>query len=144
MPFSTYAETRPWAKAIRASVIERKMPPWFADPKYGHFANDRTLSQQEIDTLVNWADAGAPQGDPKDAPAPRNWPQAWSIGTPDAVFEMPAPFPIPKEGAIEYQYIILPTHFATDKLVQQVEVRPADRRKPAPASVTAVGPVASR
>jgi hypothetical protein len=127
MPFGTYAETRPWAKAIRASVIERKMPPWFADPKYGHFANDRTLSQQEIDTLVAWTDAGAPPGDPKDAPPPRDWPQSWTIGTPDAAFEMPAPFPIPKEGAIEYQYIILPTHFATDKWLQQVEVRPTDR-----------------
>lgn len=127
MPFMTYAETRPWAKAIRASVLQRKMPPWFADPNYGHFANDRTLSQQEIDTLVNWADAGAPEGDPKDAPAPRQWPQGWNIGTPDAVFEMPAAFQIPKEGSIEYQYVILPTNFGDDKWVERVEVRPTDR-----------------
>ena len=47
------------------------MPPWFADPHYGKFANDRSLTQREIDTLVAWVDGGAPKGDPKDAPAPR-------------------------------------------------------------------------
>ena len=71
MPLVTYSETRPWAKAIRNAVLSRKMPPWFADPMYGHFANDRSLSKAEIDTLVQWADAGAPAGDPKDAPPPR-------------------------------------------------------------------------
>ncbi len=63
MPFLTYAETRPWAKAIREQVLARKMPPWFADPAYGHFANDRSLSQSEIDTLAAWVNAGAPAGD---------------------------------------------------------------------------------
>jgi hypothetical protein len=127
MAFLSYSETRPWAKAIRQSVITRKMPPWFADPSFGHFTNDRSLSQQEIDTLVNWADAGAPEGDAKDAPPPRLWPQGWNIPTPDAVFTMPAAFPIPQEGAIEYQYIILPTHFTEDKWIDHVEVRPSDR-----------------
>jgi len=126
MPFLTYSDTRPWAKAIRESVLTRKMPPWFADPDYGHFANDRSLSKLEIDTLVNWVDAGAREGDPKDGPPPRAWPQGWNILTPDAVFEMPAAFPIPSEGAIEYQYIILPTRFNEDKWVDQVEVRPGD------------------
>ncbi len=127
MPFRTYAETRPWAKAIRDAVVTRKMPPWFADPNYGHFANDRTLSTAEIRTLSDWADAGAPAGDPKAAPLPRTWPEGWSIGTPDAVFEMPAKFPIPARGAIDYQYVILPLHFTEDKWVERVEVRPEDR-----------------
>jgi hypothetical protein len=127
MPFRTYAETRPWAKAIRGAVVTRKMPPWFADPNYGHFANDRTLSTAEMRTLSDWADAGAPAGNPKDAPPPPTWPQGWIIGTPDAVFEMPAKFPIPARGAIDYQYVILPLHFAEDKWVERVEVRPEDR-----------------
>ena len=127
MPFRTYAETRPWAKAIRDAVVTRKMPPWFADPNYGHFANDRTLSSAEIRTLNDWADAGAPAGNPNDAPQPRTWPEGWSIGTPDAVFEMPAKFPIPARGAIDYQYVILPLHFAEDKWVERVEVQPEDR-----------------
>ncbi len=83
MPFLTYAETRPWAKAIREQTIARKMPPWFADPNYGRFANDRSLSKTEIDTLTTWANnAGAPTGNAKDAPPPREWPEGWNIGTP--------------------------------------------------------------
>ena len=86
MSFITYAETRPWAKAIREQTVARKMPPWFADPKYGHFANDRSLSPGEMDTLAAWVNAGAPAGDPKDAPPPRQWPKGWTIGKPDEVF----------------------------------------------------------
>src|ERR1700757_3614027 len=56
MPFLTYQGTRPWAKAMKAAVTSRKMPPWFADPKYGHFSNDRALKQKDIDTIVAWAD----------------------------------------------------------------------------------------
>ena len=127
MPFRTYSETRPWAKAIRDAVVTHKMPPWFADPKYGHFANDRSLSSTEIRTLSDWADGGAPAGDSKDAPPPRLWPDGWNIGTPDAVFEMPAKFSVPARGAIDYQYVILPLHFSYDKWVERVEVRPRDR-----------------
>ena len=126
MPLLTYQETRPWAKAIRSAVIARKMPPWFADPKYGHFANDRSLSQAEIDTLAQWAERGAAPGDPKDGPPPRRWLEGWNIGAPDAVFETPGPFPIPARGAVEYQYIILPVRFTQDMWVQRVEVRPSD------------------
>jgi hypothetical protein len=127
MPFLTYAETRPWAKAIREQIIAHKMPPWFADSGYGHFSNDRSLSQSEIDMLAAWVNAGAPAGDLKDAPPPRQWPRGWNIGTPDEVFEMPAAFAIPAKGAIDYQYLILPTHFTEDRWVQSVEVRPSNR-----------------
>src|SRR5437660_9575902 len=66
-PFSllTYEEARPWAKAIRYAVLEKKMPPWFADPQFGNFSNNASLSQGDINTLVAWIDAGAPLGDPK-------------------------------------------------------------------------------
>jgi hypothetical protein len=127
MPFLTYAETRPWAKAIREQVLARKMPPWFADPSYGHFANDHSLSQPQIDTLAAWVNSGAPAGDPKDAPPPRQWPEGWNIGTPDEVFEMAAPFAVPATGAIDYQYLILPTRFTEDRWVQRVEVRTSGR-----------------
>ena len=70
MSFLSYETARPWAKAMKAAVISRKMPPWFADPQYGHFSNDRSLKQEEIDTIVQWVDGGAVQGDPKDAPRP--------------------------------------------------------------------------
>ena len=74
-PFSmlTYEETRPWTGAMKLAVKQKLMPPWFADPQVGHFANDRSLSQKEIDTIVAWVTAGAPKGDPKDMPAPVNF-----------------------------------------------------------------------
>lgn len=127
MPLVTYEQARPWAKAIRDSVLRRKMPPWFADPRFGHFANDRSLTQDEIDTIAAWAASGAPEGDPKDRPPDRAWPQGWNIGPPDAVLEMPKAFDVPSSGAIEYQYVILPTGFKEDKWVQRVEVRPTAR-----------------
>src|SRR5437868_6267197 len=70
MSFLTYAETRPWAKAMKAAVVNRQMPPWFADPAYGHFANERRLSDAAIKTLAAWADGGASEGNVKDKPAP--------------------------------------------------------------------------
>jgi Copper type II ascorbate-dependent monooxygenase, C-terminal domain len=127
MPLLTYAGTRPWTKSIREQVIMRKMPPWFADPKYGHFSNDPSLSAAQIDTIAGWVNAGSPAGDPKDAPPPRKWFEGWNIGQPDQVFEMPKPFPLPAKGAIDYQYLILPTHFTQDRWVQKVEVRTSSR-----------------
>src|SRR5438132_8411631 len=74
MSLVTYQDARPWARAIKNAVALRKMPPWFADPDHGHFTNDRSLRQSEIDTLVTWADTGAAEGDPHAAPAPVHWP----------------------------------------------------------------------
>src|SRR3954451_25389104 len=78
-PFSlmTYEQARPWAKAIKAATLQRKMPPWFADPHYGKFLNDRSLKQAEIDTIVAWVDAGAPQGEPKAMLAPPKFVDGW-------------------------------------------------------------------
>src|SRR6266704_1265363 len=83
MPFVTYKETRPWAKAIKTAVLTKKMPPWFADTKVGHFSNESVLSEAEIATLVNWADNGAPEGHEKDKPAPPVFAEGWEIGKPD-------------------------------------------------------------
>src|SRR6185295_12455372 len=70
MSLLTYQQTKPWAKAIRAAVLERKMPPWHADRRYGHFLNDRSLSDAELKTLVTWSDTGALEGSAKEAPKP--------------------------------------------------------------------------
>ena len=125
--FLNYESTRPAAKAIKEAVLTKKMPPWFADPKYGHFENDRTLSQAEITTLVSWVDTGAKAGDPKDAPKPLTFVEGWNIGKPDVVFEMPTAFEIPASGTIDYQYVIMHTNFTEDKYVQFAESRPSDR-----------------
>jgi hypothetical protein len=128
-PFSlmTYEQARPWAKAIKAAVVQRKMPPWFADPGHGKFANDSSLTRGEIDTLVQWVDGGAPQGDSKDLPAPRKFAEGWAIPQPDAVIELPTPFEIPVTGVLEYQHILIPSPFKTDQWVQMAEARPTDR-----------------
>jgi hypothetical protein len=124
MPFLTYQQTRPWARAIREAVLLKKMPPWFAEPGGGPFSNDRTLTKEEVDTLVRWADAGAPEGDPKDSPPLRHWIDDWNIPKPDVVLEMPAPFPLPASGDVEYQYIVIPTRLKEDKWVAMAELRP--------------------
>lgn len=128
MSFLTYKEARPWAKAIREAVITRKMPPWPADPHFGKFSNDRSLSREEIDTLVAWADGGAREGDPADAPKPAQFVDGWGIHKPDAVFEMPNEFAVPASGTIDYQYVVIPSGFTEDKWVQEMEARPGNRK----------------
>jgi len=127
MSFGSYQEVRPWAKAIKQAVVLKKMPPWFADPQYGHFRNDRSLSQAEIDTLVSWVDTGAPEGNPKDLPPARQFLTGWSIPQPDLVLEMPQAFQVPASGTIDYQYVIVPLGFTEDRWVQASEVRPGQR-----------------
>src|SRR5579883_590235 len=126
MSLLTYDEARPWAKSIKQAVVTKKMPPWFADPHYGQFSNDRSMPQAEIDTLVNWVDAGSPAGNPKDAPKPINWVEGWRIGKPDVVLSMPVAFSVPASGTIDYQYIVVPTGFTEDKYVQMAEARPGN------------------
>src|ERR1017187_6259428 len=79
MSLLSYKEARPWAKAIKAAVAAKKMPPWYADPHYGKFSNERRLSENEIKTLVAWAESGAPEGNPGDSPAPPKFVEGWQI-----------------------------------------------------------------
>jgi hypothetical protein len=127
MSFMTYDSTRPWAKAIKTAVATKKMPPWFADPHYGKFANDRSLSDGDIKTLVSWVDGGAKAGNPKDAPKPVVFTEGWVIGQPDKVFEIPTPVDVPTSGTIDYQYVVMHTGLTEDKYVQFAEARPTDR-----------------
>ena len=124
MSLVTYEDTRPWADAVAHAVQTRMMPPWFADPKFGHFANDPSLSDQQIVEIVAWANAGAPAGDAKDAPPPRKWAEGWNIPQPDLVVKMPNPVDLPANGEIEYTYEIVPTHFTEDCWVRMAEFRP--------------------
>jgi hypothetical protein len=125
MPLVTYKQTRPWAPAMAKAVQSQAMPPWFADPRFGHFSNDPSLTQQQVAALVAWAESGAPAGDPHDAPPPRQWFKGWNIPAPSVVLEMAKPVPIPAEGDVEYTYEIVPTHFSEDKWVQMAEVHPS-------------------
>ena len=123
MSLMSYKEARPWTKAIKAAVLQKKMPPWFADPKYGHFNNDRSLKPAEIETLVAWADTGALEGDPKDAPAPIQWPaDGWQI-QPDVTVDLPA-YQVPARGVKEWEQLALPAPFKEDTWVTSVEILP--------------------
>ncbi len=87
MSFMTYKDTRPWARAIEKAVVGRTMPPWFADPAVGHFKNTKLLTDAEIELISAWAKSGAPEGDPKDKPAPVEFAEGWTIGKPDIIVE---------------------------------------------------------
>jgi hypothetical protein len=128
-PFSmlTYEDLRPWTGAIRLAVQHKIMPPWYADPQYGHFSNNRALGDQEIKTIVSWVIAGSPKGDPKDMPPPVQFTEGWGIPQPDVVLQLPKPFPVPESGMVEYQYVIVPTGFTKDTWIQAAEVRPTER-----------------
>jgi hypothetical protein len=127
MSFLSYETTRPWAKAMKAAVATRKMPPWFADPQYGHFLNDRSLAQKDIDTISLWADSGAAEGNAKDAPVALKWPEGgWEI-EPDFIvngpeYTIPAK---PKANVIEWQYITVPSGLKEDTWVTSMEIRPS-------------------
>jgi len=127
MSLMSYQEARPWAKAIKERVVEGSMPPWSADPNVGHWANDPRLLKQEIDTIVAWANAGAPKGDDKDLPPAPKFTTGWTIGQPDVVFEMKDEYTVPADGTIPYLYFTIPTNFTEDKWIQAMEIRPGSR-----------------
>src|SRR5260370_31528492 len=124
-PFSLldYQSARPWAAAIKTDVASKKMPPSYANPEYGHFDNDRSLKQAEIDTIVSWVNAGAPAGDPATAPPPVQWPErGWNI-QPDVVLDLP-PHPVPATCVQEWAHLAIPVPFKADTGVTSVEIRP--------------------
>jgi hypothetical protein len=128
MSLLTYEDARPRAKAIKHKVSRREMPPWGADPNVGTFANDPSLKQSEIDTIVAWADAGAPEGNRADLPPAPQFTEGWSIGKPDYVFKMQQPFQVPADGTVPYMYVTIPTNLKEDIWIRGVELKPSDRR----------------
>ena len=128
-PFAltTYRKAAGWAEALAEAVEDGRMPPWHADPRFGHFANEARLTDREKGLLRRWVDAGAPEGDPADLPPPATFPEAWSIA-PDRVIAMPAPFTVPAGGVVDYQYIEVDPGFREDTWVRAIEVRPGNRK----------------
>ena len=129
-PFSllTYESAKPWVKDIKKMVETRAMPPWFDDGTTEKFENNRRLTQDQINTIVDWVNSGAAKGDPKDMPPAREWVTGWTIPKPDVVYQLPHPFSVPATGVMQYQYVIIPSGFTKDTWVQDVEAAPTDRR----------------
>lgn len=126
-PLTNYDEVRKHSAMIEEVVDNRRMPPWHADPRHGEFSNDRSLTPQERATILAWIEQGTPLGDPKEIPEAPNYPEGWSIGEPDVVFELPEPYTVPAQGVVDYVYIRVPTNFTEDKWVQAAEARPGAR-----------------
>ena len=127
MSLLSYKDVRPWAKSIREVVVERRMPPWFADARYGEFSNDCRLSQKEIDTLVAWVSDGALEGDPKEMPPAPKFTDDWLIGKPDVILSMTEEYQVPAEGVIPYKFFAVPTNFKEDRYVQLAEIKQGNR-----------------
>ena len=136
MSLLTYKDTRPWGRAIREQVVQRKMPPWHADPKVGEFLNDPRLSDADIATIDSWVRTGAKEGDAKDMPQAPVFAEGWHI-KPDLVLTIPE-FTVVGGNMDDYEYIYVPTHFTEDRWVQAAEVLPGDRRVVHHATVSVV------
>jgi len=130
MSLVTFADVRPWARAIKARVLARDMPPWGADVGVGEFRNSRVLSSSELETLVSWVDAGSPEGDGV-PPRPPSFPEGWNGSMnrpPDRVLELPIEFTLPASGEIPTFTVWSELPFEADQFVEAIEVRPSNRR----------------
>jgi hypothetical protein len=129
-PFSlvSYKDAARRAKFIARITASRRMPPWRAEPGYGPFDNERRLSDADIQTLAKWAAAGAPEGDPRELPAPPTFPTGWQLGEPDLVLKMPGTFKVPATGPDVYRCFVIPLPVEGEKTVAAVEFHPGNRR----------------
>jgi hypothetical protein len=130
-PFAleTFEQVHARRAMIRLMTKTRRMPPWFAHRDVGEFANDRSLPEKDLYTLLRWIDEGAPEGNRADAPPPRQWASNWQIGHPDAIVRMPEPFTISAEGVVEYQYFYVKTDFPEDRWIEKMELRPGAQQQ---------------
>lgn len=128
MSLVSYEEARPWARAIKQRVSAREMPPWFIDRNIGvqHFNNDESLTDEQIATIVKWVDAGAPQGNPADMPAPRKFAddQTWQVGKPDMIITLPKDVVVKAHGADWWPDILVDPGLTEDRYVQAIQIIP--------------------
>ncbi len=127
MSLLTYEEARPWAAAIKAKVASREMPPWHVVRNVGitKFKDDPSLSDEEIATIVTWADGGALQGNPADLPPPRHFPEegVWHIGKPDLVVTA-TPYAVKAAGADWWAVYTVPSNLTEDRYIKAIEAKP--------------------
>jgi peroxiredoxin len=126
MPLLTYDDASAWADTIREVIQEKRMPPWYADPRHGKWSNDRSLTSTERDMLLAWVAQGAPRGDDRDMPPAKHFAEGWRIGEPDAVLTMPKAFNVPAETprfGIPYKHFFVETNFPEDRWVERAEAK---------------------
>jgi hypothetical protein len=125
MSLATYDEARPWAKAIKEEVLEKRMPPWHAVKGYGEFRNTPSLTQRDVDLIVNWVEGGAPKGDDKDLPTGPLFLTGWQLGPPDLVLKPEGEAKVAAD-ADEYRTFVLPTNLSEARWLTAVDLRPGN------------------
>lgn len=128
-PFAltSYDEVVGWADMMCEVIDQNRMPPWFANPEFGKFRNDCSLTADEKELIHTWAKNGCPQGDAADLPPPPQFVDGWRIPEPDMVLAMPEEFEVPAEGVVDYQGYILDPQLKEDRWIQAAETRPGNR-----------------
>lgn len=125
MSLATYDEARPWAKAIKEEVLEKRMPPWRAVKGYGEFRNAPAISQHDIDLIVNWVEGGAPKGDDKDLPPGPLYSSDWQLGKPDLILKPQSDSNI-AANSDEYRDLVLPTGLKEDRWLTSLDLLPGN------------------
>jgi Flp pilus assembly protein TadD len=129
-PFAlgTYADVKRRATLVASVTKSRYMPPWKADPSDGPFVGQHPLSEQEIALVQRWTDEGAPEGDPRDLPRPRQWTAGWQLGTPDLVVTLSEPYTLQAAGTDVFRIFVLPLPVSQTRFVRGLEFRPGNAR----------------
>jgi hypothetical protein len=127
MSLLDYKSARPWAKAIQEAAVTRKMPPWFADPRYGHFSNDARLNEQEIETIRAWVAGGAVEGGLKDLPPQPTFAGGWRLGKPDFVLDIGEDFMVPANQDLHKDFVV-PTNFTEGTWIRAAQILPGNRK----------------
>jgi mono/diheme cytochrome c family protein len=127
-PLVTYDDAYSRRQKIRRMTGTRKMPPWKPVAGFGDFLDSRRLSEAEIALVERWVAAGAPEGDRRDLPSPREFPRTWTLGPPDLVLDPGVDFPVTARDDDLYRCFTIPTRFAEERWVTSVEVIPGNRR----------------
>src|SRR5262249_45397269 len=131
MALTSFKEVRPWARSIKARVSKREMPPWSADPRWGDYRNDISLTDQQIATIGAWVDGGMPEG-AGPAPAMPTYPDGgWRLVNgrpPDIILEMPTTYELPAEGQVPIFRVWDKNPFKEDVFIEALQIRPTNRQ----------------
>src|SRR5437016_4808867 len=128
MSLLTYQDARPWARSIRNKVVAREMPPWYIDRSVGikKFKNDPSPTDEEVDLIARWVDAGAPMGNPADMPPPRQFDDLdkWHITSPDLIIQLPKDVIVSPTAPDRWIDIEVDSNLTEDRYIQAIETKP--------------------
>lgn len=126
-PMASYDDVVGWGAMIQEVVADNRMPPWHANPEFGHFANDPRLTEEEKQLIATWVANGMPEGDPSQLPPPVEFAEGWGIPQPDAVYYIDdEPFTVAAQGVIQYQYFVVDPGYEKDVWLKAFECRPGN------------------